>query len=196
MAEQTRKIDTQKNNRSKSKIVTAVAVLFVLITILIIFLCTKNILFFSLSQRFVLNRDFETAENLTEMCNSDESKLLGTYIDLRQDINYYYALMLSDLNIEKLREWQNIAATVKKGSSIFNEQVKADAEKLSDTLDNICANIDEPPAHSLWRSCPSPWWSWAPASSVWSWPALTQPSAPRSPSWRPRPPCCPCWTVI
>ena len=77
MAEQTRKIDTQKNNRSKSKIVTAVAVLVVLITILIIFLCTKNILFFSLSQRFVLNRDFETAENLTEMCNSDESKLLG-----------------------------------------------------------------------------------------------------------------------
>lgn len=143
MAEQTVKTDTKNNNRSKNKIVAAVAVSFALIAVLIIFLCTKNILFFSLSQRFVLNRDFETAENLAEMCSSDEAKLLDSYIDLRQDINYYYALMLSDLNIEKLREWQNTAAAVKKGCSIFNKEVRAEAEKLSDTLDNICNAVDK-----------------------------------------------------
>lgn len=143
MTEQIAKNDIKKDNRSKKKILAAVTASLALIAVVIAFLCTKNMLFFALSQKYALNHNFEAAEKLVNLCSGDESELLDSYIDLRQDINASYPLMLSDYNKDKLNEWQKTALTVKNGSIVFGDELKSEAEKLSAALDNICTAVDE-----------------------------------------------------
>lgn len=143
MKERIVKSNIKTDNHCKKKVIAAVTVMLALIAALIAFLFTKDIMFYAFSQKNALKQNFESAEKLAEMCSSDEAELLNSYIDLRQDINANYPLMLSEFNKDKIKEWQKTASAVKKSSDVFGNELKAEIDKLSDVLDNICNALDE-----------------------------------------------------
>lgn len=142
MAEHVEKVNNAANNGKKTAISAVIAVL-VAVTVAVILLIARNPIFLSVSRSFAANSSYDAAEFFVQLCSSDEADILDEYIDLRQDINENYALMVSDFDKEKVKGWHKSAENVRNNIDAVGEKLRPEAVALSDTLDKICKLLDD-----------------------------------------------------
>lgn len=142
MAENTRKINnSDKNCSSKKKIVAAVcvAVLAAVIALLLVF---KNALFYSAAEAQAENCNFESALSLAEYSEDGKATALRDYLSLRIEINKYYPFLVSDFNIDKIKEWHQISQKICTGNTL-DGAVAEDARSLDECLSQIVTCYSE-----------------------------------------------------
>ncbi len=142
MAQHVEKLNNNNENRDRKIAISAVVAVFVAVTIAITLLIAKEPLFLSISRGFAANNSYGAAEFFVQLCNSDDAKVLDEYIDLRQDINDNYALMVSDFDKARVKGWQKSAETVRNNPDAVGEKIMPEAIALADALDKICKQLD------------------------------------------------------
>lgn len=142
MAENNEKVNNGTDDRSKKIITSAVVAVVAAVAVMIIILVAKEPIFLSVSRNLAAKHSYDAAEFFVRICSGDEAEILDEYIDLRQDINENYALMVSDFDRVKIEEWQKSAEKVSSNISAVGEKIEPDALALSESLDKICKLLD------------------------------------------------------
>ena len=143
MAEYNEKVNNGTDDRSKKTVISAVIAVVAAVAVMIIVLIAKEPIFISVSRNLAAKHSYDAAEFFVQICNSDEADILDEYIDLRQDINENYALMVSDFDRVKIEEWQKSAEKVSNNLSAVGEKIEPEAVALSERLDKICKLLDD-----------------------------------------------------
>lgn len=144
MTDYTPKPNTEtKNHGKKRKIIAAVSVVAAISVLLIAFLAAKNSIFFFLAQNQAENSDYKAAVSLADKSDSESADILKDYAVLRIEINKYYPLLLSDFNLDKIREWSEIAKKVNAGSYLLNDELSAEIMELDTALAQIISCCEE-----------------------------------------------------
>lgn len=143
MTQQVEKVNTDTDKRGRKTVISAVIAVAVAVAVVIILLIAKEPIFFSASRTLAANGSYDAAEFFVQLCAGDRADILDEYIDLRQDINENYALMVSDFDEEKVRGWQKSAENVRINIDAVGEELASEAVALSDALDKICETLDD-----------------------------------------------------
>lgn len=143
MAQQIEKVNNDTDKRGRKTVISAVIAVAAAAAVVIILLIAKEPLFLSVSRALAANGSYDAAEFFVQLCGSDKADILDEYIDLRQDINENYALMVSDFDEEKVRGWQKSAENVRNNVDAVGESLVSEAVALSDALDKICTLLDD-----------------------------------------------------
>lgn len=143
MAEHNRKLNTDADARSRKTLVAAVATVLFVAVVMLLILFFRNPLFTAVSRTLAADSKYETAEFFVELCNSDEADVLNRYIDLRQEINENYALMVNEFDRGKITAWRKTASEVCADSTALGEKLFAEAAALSSKLDEICGLLEK-----------------------------------------------------
>lgn len=132
-----------QNHGNKKKIIAAVSVVAAVTLILVVFLIAKNAIFFSLAESKAENGNYKSAVSLADKSGSDGADILKEYAVLRIEINKYYPLLLSDFNLDKIREWSEIAKKINAGSYLLNDELSAEIMELDTALAQIISCCEE-----------------------------------------------------
>lgn len=132
---------TAEHNGNRKPLVAAVCVVLVLAALLIVFLAAKNPIFFAAAQKKTENGDFLSAMELVGKADGDDARILEEYIALRVDINNCYPALLTEFNSRKIREWSGIAASVNGKRDVLGEEISADVQELSETLNAVITGV-------------------------------------------------------
>ena len=143
MADNIEKVNNDTGNEGKKTLISAIIAVAVALAVVVIILIAKEPVFLSVSRAFAARNNFDAAEFFVQICNSDDADILDEYIDLRQDINENYALMVSDFDREKVKDWQESAGKVRDNIDALGDDIAPDAVALSETLDKICNQLDD-----------------------------------------------------
>ena len=144
MADFNQKSDTTINNHGKKrKIIAAVSVFAAAAVLLIVFFAAKNSIFFLCAQYQAENEDYKSAVSFADKSDSESADVLKDYSVLRIEINKYYPLLLSDFNIEKIREWSATAKTLNDNSYMLSDELSAEILELDTALSQIIACCEE-----------------------------------------------------
>ncbi len=131
-----------ENHGTKKALIAAVWVVCALLVILITFLACKNSLYYSLAENKAEDNDFSAALEIAEKASGSKAELFCDYLMLRIDINTNYPMLLSNLNIEKINEWNSAAARLCERSGELGSKYAADITAVKQRLDIIigCVN--------------------------------------------------------
>ena len=143
MAEYNEKVNNGTEDRSKKTVISAVVAVAVAIAVAIVILIAKEPIFLSVSRSLAANHSYDAAEFFVQLCSSDEADILDEYIDLRQDINENYGLMVSDFDRAGIEEWQKSAEKVSNNIGAVGENLEPEALALSEALDKICKLLND-----------------------------------------------------
>ncbi|MBQ4626602.1 MAG: hypothetical protein IJB45_05045 [Clostridia bacterium] len=136
----------QNNNVAKSSknkhIKIAAAVLCALSVVLIVFLASKNMLFFSIAQSKVLNGEYREAAAYAAESSSPKAQLVSDYVFLRVAINENYPDLLVSFNRDLLNEWYDTACNITENGEGLNEDILDSSEKIKQTLETIFERAD------------------------------------------------------
>lgn len=144
MADFNAKSDTTINNHGKKrKIIAAVSVFAAVLMLLIVFFAAKNSIFFFAAQNQAENGDYKSAVSFASQSDGERSDVLKNYSVLRIEINKYYPLLLSDFNIEKIREWSATAKAVNSSSYLLSDKLSAEILELDTALSQIITCCEE-----------------------------------------------------
>lgn len=137
MAERSIKQNNLSQNRSKKPIIAAVAVICALSAAIIVFLAYKNSLYFTISQYKAENREYSEAMELVENIHTDKAEALALYLDLRNDINENYPVLLTDFQPSIIAGWTQAVTSVGEVKHLLSDGIALEAEKLSVTLNQV-----------------------------------------------------------
>ncbi len=143
MARERTKNKNTAENRSSNKIVTAVGILFAVITVLAVFLIAKDYIFIAAARNAVIDSDLEKADTFAELCSGKEAEILNRYIDLRLEISAEYAALRTNFDRQKVESWQKTAAALKNSGVSLGDEIDAQLADLSGKLDVICAALTQ-----------------------------------------------------
>lgn len=132
-----------KNHGKKRKIIAAVSVVAAIAVLLIVFLAAKSAVFFSISQNQAENGDYKSAVSFADKSGSESADILKDYAVLRIEINKYYPLLLSDFNLDKIREWSLSAQSINAGSYLLSDKLSAEIAELDAALAQIISCCEE-----------------------------------------------------
>lgn len=139
-----RKHKAEKNtaeNRSSNKMVTAVGILFAVITFVAVFLIAKDYIFIAAARNAVIDSDLEKADTFADFCSGEEAEILGRYIDLRLEISAEYAALRTNFDRHKVESWQKTASELKNSNISLGEEIDIQLADLSGKLDVICTAL-------------------------------------------------------
>lgn len=143
MAEYNEKVNNGTEDRSKKTVISAVVAVAAAIAVATVILIAKEPIFLSVSRSLAANHSYDAAEFFVQLCSSDEADILDEYIDLRQDINGKYGLMVSDFDRVGIEEWQKSAEKVSNNIGAVGEKLEPEALALSEALDKICKLLND-----------------------------------------------------
>ncbi len=126
-----------ENHGTKKALIAAVSVVCALLVALITFLACKNSLYYSIAEKKAENNDFSAALEISEKASGGKSELFCDYLMLRIDINTNYPTLLSELNIEKINEWNSAAARLCERSGELSSKYADDVTAIKQKLDII-----------------------------------------------------------
>lgn len=141
MADFTPKPNTK--NKNHGKIIAAVSVAVAVAVLLIAFLAAKNAIFFAAAQNQAESGDYKSAVSFADKSGSDGSDILKDYAVLRIEINKYYPLLLSDFNLDKIKEWSLSAQSINAGSYLLSDELSAEILELDTALSQIITCCEE-----------------------------------------------------
>ena len=78
--------------------------------------------------------NFDSAIVLAENSSHEDIAVLKDYINLRNEINSSYPLLLSDFDIEKIKTWAQVSEKIGERSDVLGEEISADVAELSRVL--------------------------------------------------------------
>ncbi len=140
----TQKTDTAlENHGKKRKIIAAVSVVAAVTVFLIAFLLAKSTIFFALAENQAENGDYKSAVSFADKSGSKGAEILKEYSVLRIEINKYYPLLISDFNLDKIREWSVTAKTVNSSSYLLSDELSAEILELDTALSQIISCCEE-----------------------------------------------------
>ncbi len=116
-----------------------VSLLLFVFFIIIGFKAYEEPIWFTLSERKVINNDFYAAHTVACRAESEECAKLRNYISLRIEINNGYPKLLTDFDIKMLEKWRDEASEIAKYSNLFNKKISGTAVRLSETLELVCS---------------------------------------------------------
>lgn len=137
MAERNVKQNSVAQNRSKKPLVIAVSVVCALSAIIIVFLLSKNTIFFSLSQYKTEKGEYLKAYELVEEIKTDKAQALAIYLDLRNNINENYPVLLTDFQPSIVADWTAKVMAVEDVKHLLSTDIAQEAENLSLTLQQV-----------------------------------------------------------
>lgn len=124
-------------NRSKKPIIAAVSVICVLSVLIIVFLACKNTLFFSISQYKAEKHQYAEAMELIEDIHTEKADALALYLDLRNDINENYPVLLTDFQPSIIAGWTAKVTQIENVKHLLSDEITLEAEKLGETLHQV-----------------------------------------------------------
>ena len=137
MAEKNVKQNTAVQNRGKKPLVVAVAVICVLSAIIILFLIFKNTIYYSISQYKTEKGDYLQAFELVEDIRTEKAEALTLYLDLRNDINENYPVLLTDFQPSIVALWTEKVTAVEEVKHLLSSEIAEEAEILAATLHQV-----------------------------------------------------------
>ncbi len=137
MAERNIKQNNSAQNRSRKSIVAAVSVICALSAAIIVFLACKNTLYFSLSQYKAENHEFSEAFELVENIHMEKADALALYLNLRNDINENYPVLLTDFQPSIIEGWTESVTAVEGVKHLLSDDIALEAEELNVTLHQV-----------------------------------------------------------
>ncbi len=132
-----------ENHGKNKKILAAVSVVAAVAVLLIVFFFTKSNIFFSLAQHKAEDGDYKSAISLSEKSDLDAADILKDYAVLRIEINKYYPLLLSDFNLDKIKEWSITAQKTDAGSYLLSDTLSSEILELNTALSQIILCCEE-----------------------------------------------------
>lgn len=130
-----------ENHGTQKALIAAVSVVCTLLVILIAFLACKNTVYYSAAEKKAEENDFSAALEIAEKAGS-KADLLCDYLALRVDINNNYPTFLSDLNMDKINEWNAAAANICENSGELSKKIASDVSAIKQKLDVIVGCVD------------------------------------------------------
>lgn len=124
-------------NRSKKPIIAAVSVICVLSAVIMIFLACKNSLYFAISQYKTENREYAEAMELIEDIHTEKAEALSLYLELRNDINKNYPVLLTDFQPSIIDGWTQSVSALEDVKHLLSDDIASEAETLSATLHQV-----------------------------------------------------------
>ncbi len=137
MAERNIKQNSVAQNRSKKPLIIAVSVVCALSAIIILFLLSKNTICFSLSQYKTEKGEYLKAYELVEEIKTDKAQALAIYLDLRNNINENYPVLLTDFQPSIVADWTAKVMAVEDVKHLLSTDIAQEAENLSLTLQQV-----------------------------------------------------------
>lgn len=125
------------HNRSKKILLTAVAVICTLSVFIIVFLACKNPLYLSISQYKTEKHEFSEAYELIEDIHTEKAQALALYLQLRNDINERYPLLLTDFDSSIIEEWTQAVSAVEDVRHLLSDEIVLEAQSLADTVRRV-----------------------------------------------------------
>lgn len=124
-------------NRSKKPIVAAVSVICAFAVIIIAFLVCKNNLYFAISQYKTENRQYSEAMEMLEGIHNEKADALSLYLELRNEINENYPVLLTDFQPSIIDGWTQSVSAVEDVKHLLSDEIAEEAEALSQTLHSV-----------------------------------------------------------
>lgn len=138
------KQNTASENHGKNKKLTAVvSVCVVLGVFLIIFFLAKNSIFSSLAGISAEKENYRYAVSLSDISDSEKAQVIKDYSVLRIEINKYYPLLISEFNLEKIRQWSASAKSINDRSYMLSEELAAEIMEIDTALSQIISCCEE-----------------------------------------------------
>lgn len=137
MSERITEQNNKVQNRSKKPIIAAVSVICALSAIIIVFLACKNSLFFAISQYKTENRQYAEAMELLDGIHSEKADALSLYLQLRNDINENYPVLLTDFQPSIIDGWTQSVSSVEEVKHLLSDEIASEADSLSETLHRV-----------------------------------------------------------
>lgn len=137
MSERIREQNNVVQNRSKKPIVAAVSVICAFSVIIIAFLACKNHLYFAISQYKTENRQYSEAIEILEGVHNEKADALFLYLELRNDINEKYPVLLTDFQPSIIDGWTQSVSAVEDVKHLLSDEIAEEAEALSQTLHSV-----------------------------------------------------------
>lgn len=131
----------KKPNGNRKPLVAAVCVILALAALLIAFLAAKSPFFCSVAEKKAERGDFSAAMNDVSQSSGEKAEILEKYIALRLDIIESYPALLTEFNFEKINSWKESADFIIAGSDLLSEEISAQAQSLSQALDEIITGV-------------------------------------------------------
>ncbi|MBQ9849902.1 MAG: hypothetical protein IJO36_04295 [Clostridia bacterium] len=143
MTENVTKKDKKATGCGKKKLIAAAAAVLSLIALITAFLLLKNPLFCYVSEKLASDGRYYAAEKYAGMCSGEKADVIEEYVNLRQDINANYALMVAGFDREKVEDWRIRAESIRNNSQYLSDGISLEAIALSERLDEICNLLNE-----------------------------------------------------
>ncbi len=138
------KQNTVSKNHGKNKKLTAViSVCAVLAVLLTVFLVAKNSIFSSLAGISAEKENYRYAITLSDISSSEKAQVIKDYSALRIDINKYYPLLISEFNLDKIRQWSISAKSINDRSYLLSEDLSSEITELDTVLSGIIVCCEE-----------------------------------------------------
>lgn len=137
MARRNTERNMSSHNRSKKILLTAVAVICTLSVFIIVFLACKNPLYLSISQYKTEKHEFSEAYELIEDIHTEKAQALALYLQLRNDINERYPLLLTDFDSSIIEEWTQAVSAVEDVRHLLSDEIVLEAQSLADTVRRV-----------------------------------------------------------
>ncbi len=133
----------QKNQSKKTTVIALISVFAVIFAMLVVFLFTKNNIFYSVARKRAENQDFVSAVSVLKKSESENSEILRQYLDLRIDINRSYPVLLSEYDAQKISLWKQTADYLTSYNDILGEKIAFEVLSLSQILGDIVNSHNE-----------------------------------------------------
>lgn len=137
MAERNIKQNNDVQNRGKMPLMVAVAVICVLSALIILFLLCKNPIYYSISQYKAENKEYSQAFELVKDIRTEKAEALSLYLDLRNDINEKYPVLLTDFQPSIVALWTEKVTAVEEVKHLLSSEIAEEADILSATLHQV-----------------------------------------------------------
>ena len=137
MSERFTEQNNKVQNRSQKIIIAAVSVICALSAIIIVFLACKNSLYFAISQYKTENRQYSEAMELLDGIHNEKADALYLYLQLRNDINENYPVLLTDFQPSIIDGWTQSVSAVEDVKHLLSDEIASEAESLAQTLHRV-----------------------------------------------------------
>ncbi len=135
-------VQNKKDGGRRKLVIAVCAAAVILISCIALFLAKDSLVFLS-AQKKAENGNFASAASLLEKQDSEKALALKDYCALREEINSGYPAMLTDFDIDKIREWNAKASDIASRAGSLPSGIGASVYALSEKLGNISSLYDE-----------------------------------------------------
>ena len=128
-------------NGNRKILVAAVCVVLALVVTVFAFLALKNPVSVLVAEKRAEKGDFSQAAEYISKANGEKADVLEKYIMLRLDIISTYPELLTEFSIDKINFWKENTDYIIANSDFVSEEILAQTQTLSQTLDGIVSGI-------------------------------------------------------